>query len=185
MPLFRFAHLEKLIPDAYHGTLARNVESIRKNGFWPSRGPDAYLGTGVYFYESSEAWAEYWAERKARETGGGPEIAVLRAQIRLGRCINLSDREHQRILETFANDIRRRISSGAMSGDFRKITPAFIYNLAAQRSNADTLKKPYGPAHDPVGGWTGVDLSMRIVICVRRTSNITDIAVVRMGRSNQ
>ncbi len=183
MPQFRFTHLEKLVPDAYHGTLAKNVESILKNGFRPSRGLDNYLGTGVYFYESSEAWAEHWAEKRAREAGGGLEIAVLSAQIRLGRCINLSDRAHQRILESFADDIQRRISSGAMAGDFRKLTPAYIYNLAAQRSNADTLKKPYGPARDPVGGWSKVDLSMRIVICVRRTSNITDVAVVRIGRS--
>lgn len=181
MPLFRFAHLEKLIPDAYHGTLAKNVESILKNGFWVSRSPESYLGSGVYFYESSESWAEFWAEKRAREAGG-LETAVLSAQIRLGRCINLSDREHCSILKGFEKDIRQRISTGAIPGDFRKITAAYIYNLAAIRSNADSIRKPYGPSEDPMDGWTGVDLSMRIVICVRSTSNITDIAVVRMGR---
>jgi hypothetical protein len=181
VPPFTFTNLERVVPDAYHGTLAKNVESILKAGFRPSRGPENFLGTGVYFYESSESWADYWAEKRAREAGG-LEPAILIAQIRLGRCINLSDREHCRILLSFEKGIRNRISSGAIAGDFRRITPAYIYNLAAQRSNADTIKKPYGPAEDPTDGWTGVDLSMKIVICVRQTSNITGVDVVRIGR---
>jgi hypothetical protein len=137
-----------------------------------------HLGSGVYFFESSRAWAEHWAQQKVNQIGGGLEIAVLMAEVRLGRCIDLCDRDNQKILDDFERDVKNRIKSGTMAGDFDKVTAAFIFNLAAQRSNADSIRKPYGPAEDTTNRWIDIRWSMRLVICVRNTKNISNIQVV-------
>jgi len=178
MATFEFRNLEKIVPDAYHGTLKQNVESILKDGFHPGRSFELHLGSGVYFYESSRAWAEHWAQEKFNAKGDGLEIAVLMAEIRLGRCIDLCDRDNQKVLDDFEQEVKNRIRNGGMAGTFSNITAAYIYNLASQRSNADTIRKPYGPPEDTSDRWAGIRWTMRLVICVRKLENISNVRVV-------
>lgn len=60
--------------------------------FLPSTKAYDWLGEGVYFWEYAPFRALEWAEAKCEIEGGTP--AVLRATIKLGRCLNLLDIEH-------------------------------------------------------------------------------------------
>jgi hypothetical protein len=72
---------------AYHGCheeIARRVlagESLR-----PSRNKFDWLGEGIYFWEYAPQRAWEWAEPRFAE-----KAALLKVEIRLGRCLNLLD----------------------------------------------------------------------------------------------
>jgi hypothetical protein len=60
--------------------------------FLPSTKAYDWLGEGVYFWEYAPYRALDWATSKCKSEGGTP--AVIRATIKLGRCLNLLDIEH-------------------------------------------------------------------------------------------
>ena len=75
----------------YHGCDANIAEKLLKNRpFTPSQNIYDWLGEGIYFWEYGPFRAYEWAERRFQ-----PEAAVLEATIRLNRCLNLLDIEHQ------------------------------------------------------------------------------------------
>ena len=77
----------------YHGCSREAADRILSEGqFLPSTKAYDWLGEGVYFWEYAPYRALEWAGEKCARTGGDP--AVVRATIRLGRCLNLLDIEH-------------------------------------------------------------------------------------------
>ena len=64
---------------AYHGTLKKNVNSIKENGFIISTKNFEWLGTGIYFFADKE-FAEQWAlQESLKRKGPNREPAVLSA----------------------------------------------------------------------------------------------------------
>lgn len=74
----------------YHGCPMHIAERIlNENRFLPSTKAFDWLGEGVYFWEYAPYRALEWAQEKCAHDGGVP--AVIRATIKLGRCLNLLD----------------------------------------------------------------------------------------------
>lgn len=66
---------------AYHGTLKKNVNSIKENGFIISTKNFEWLGTGIYFFADKE-FAEQWAlQESLKRKGPNREPAVLSADL--------------------------------------------------------------------------------------------------------
>jgi hypothetical protein len=77
----------------YHGCSREAADSVLAEGrFLPSTRAYDWLGEGVYFWEYAPYRALEWAREKGEPSGG--ELSVIRATIRLGRCLNLLDIEH-------------------------------------------------------------------------------------------
>ena len=77
----------------YHGCSKRVAEQILgEGGFVPSTRAYDWLGEGVYFWEYAPYRALNWAREKTAGLGGEP--AVIKATIKLGRCMNLMDIQH-------------------------------------------------------------------------------------------
>lgn len=75
----------------YHGCSRQTAERILAGEpFVLSRRAYDRLGEGIYFWEYGPFRAREWAEHRF-----GAEAAVLQATVRLGRCLNLLDIEHQ------------------------------------------------------------------------------------------
>jgi hypothetical protein len=77
----------------YHGCSQEAADRIfAERRFLPSIRAYDWLGEGFYFWEYAPYRALEWAEQKCEQEGGTP--AVIRATIKLGRCLNLLDIEH-------------------------------------------------------------------------------------------
>ena len=76
----------------YHGCSQESADRIfAERRFLPSTRAYDWLGVGFYFWEYAPYRAFEWAERRCEKEGGTP--AVIRATIKLGRCLNLLDIE--------------------------------------------------------------------------------------------
>jgi len=76
----------------YHGCSQEAADRIfAEQRFLPSTRAYDWLGEGFYFWEYAPYRAFEWAEQKCKKEGGTP--AVIRATIKLGRCLNLLDIE--------------------------------------------------------------------------------------------
>lgn len=74
----------------YHGCSEETAGKIlAEQSFIPSTKFYDWLGEGVYFWEYAPYRALEWAITRCAREGGQP--VVLRATIRLGRCLNLLD----------------------------------------------------------------------------------------------
>lgn len=170
---FEFSHLTKIVPDAFHGTDAANVPSIRKNGLRIGTGGTLYFGDGVYFYEGSKEHAIGYPKLKDKKK----KVAVFRCEINLGNCIDLHNKQHKNALQGFAAKIRHMAFD---SPAFRKkhnitaleqITEPFIINLAAIICGADTVRGTIG--HDiPLYSGSRISADGRLVIAVRNLDKI-------------
>lgn len=88
----------------YHGTMLQTALDIVqcKSPLTPTQRNDAWLGTGVYFWEHGPQQAWQWAYNRARSTGADTKnIAVVASMIRLGNCLDLLDPQNARILCKF------------------------------------------------------------------------------------
>ena len=73
--------------EGYHGTtVSASTVAIAEQKLIPSHNPWDWLGDGIYFWEGSLNRAILWVRRKYGNQG-----AIVRARIRLGRCLDLFD----------------------------------------------------------------------------------------------
>jgi hypothetical protein len=131
-------YVEKIVPDAYHGTELGRAKSIEvSRTFDESRGPDHYLGDGVYFYEASRWHAFAWAKRR----WGTVAVGIIRATINLGRCLDLSSYEHRSLLR----QVRRELLEKGVNS----ITDAVVINFfATMITEVDSVRGNYGLFRD-------------------------------------
>ena len=164
----------KIIPDAYHGTdfdSACKISSDKE--FDPSNDEDDYLGSGVYFFESSRWHAKDWANRKAKRNGFD-SYAIIKAQIDLGRCLDLNNFEHRKYLTTVVRDFERR---GAVD-----INDAVAINFLAAQMPIDTVRANYVvPEKGKIfKGSRFYDYSC-LMICVRNAEAISNMSIDYTG----
>jgi hypothetical protein len=168
-------HIEKIVPDAYHGT-TRDIATrvLAKGKFEPSKGKDQWLGDGVYFFESSAEFAKKHVDRKKRE-GKIPldsELGVICATINLGRCLDLCKIEHTKIVE---NVEKRLLSSKTVKKE--DITDAVIINLTAHITGAEVVRKSFQwTSYKKVG--KRINIGNPMFICVREQRNILKMELV-------
>ena len=92
----------------YHGCSQEAADRIfAEQRFLTSTRAYDWLGEGFYFWEYAPYRAFEWAEQRCKQEGGTP--AVIRATIKLGRCLNLLDIEQipelLRIYDTFVQTL--------------------------------------------------------------------------------
>jgi len=80
----------------YHACQRDHADVILRdrNAWQPSRNAYDWLGDGIYFWENNLRRAREWA----RDVIQGPS-AILRAEIDLGRCLDLAETEFLREIE--------------------------------------------------------------------------------------
>ncbi len=85
--------MQKII--GYHGTKAKNVKSILRDGFLvanPREGDNHWLGHGIYFYADYEL-AKWWAQTKVskhnEKYGESDVAAVLKAVVEADNILDL------------------------------------------------------------------------------------------------
>jgi hypothetical protein len=159
--------VKKEVPDAYHGTSWVVAQKIVSGGFIVMRTPGSFMGDGVYFYEGSVILARHHAVTRKRRK----QYGILKATIKLGRCLDLNTPEHYGMLQD---------TYGLLVGagkDPEKLTDMFIINFFASRTAVDTVKWTMCPEAS-----REIYPNSRIhgnepMICVRNTDNITDISI--------
>jgi len=168
---------EKIVPDAYHGTDLASAENIvATRTFVPSNGEDDYLGEGIYFFEGSEWHARDWAKRKAK----GKPVGTICAFINLGRCLDLSNKEHRDFLRKIALKLvtERRVP---------QVSDALVINFVTVtfKGRVDTVRAVYCNPNYREGakifpGSRFYDYS-QLMICVKNPRCILDISMAYMG----
>jgi len=171
----QFKPNDKIVPDAYHGTSKDIAEKIKKDGkFVHSTGEDQYLGNGVYFFESSEWHAKNWAVGRFK----GEKIGIIIAEINLGKCLELSNKEHRDFLRDTAIDLQK---SGY------KITDALVIDFIIKKfpNMVDTVRASYmglkyQHAKKIFPGSHFYDYQ-QLMICVKNQSNIINFSITYTG----
>ncbi|MGB8993059.1 MAG: hypothetical protein WCD80_13480 [Desulfobaccales bacterium] len=167
---------QKIVPDAFHGTLLKNVAEILSEGFRLSRGPSQFLGDGIYFFESSEWHAKNWALRHRER--GTDRIAVIQAIINLGHCFDLHNAEYRGLAREIKTNLERKGT--------KKITDAVVINLLATKFTIiDSVRATYistehGRGQRIFEGSRFFEY-VQLMICVRKVENITNPFMVYSG----
>jgi len=163
--------LDKIIPDAYHGTDFESAQEIVETSkFLPSKGEDSYLGNGVYFFEGSELEAKNWAIGKNKLN-----YAVLQATVFLGKCLNLNIIEHRRLVTSMFNYLLK-------TRGMPKINDALVINILAQISPIDTVRATYcQPGQGKLFNFSRFFNYISPMVCVRNTNNIKEIKFAEYG----
>lgn len=160
----RIKKINKIVPDAYHGTsleFARKIVDTKE--FLIDKSKDHYLGDGVYFFESSLSNAIYYAGNRNKFIG------VIKSQINLGNCLDLHDREHLEFVFNTAQSLKKR--KGV------EITDAFVINFIASMGDIDTVRATYiatrsGRKREKIFSGSRFYHEQQLMICVRRQENI-------------
>lgn len=163
---------KKEVPDAYHGTSWVAAQKIVSNGFAVMRTPGSYMGDGVYFYEGSVILARHHTITRKRQK----QYGILKANIKLGKCLDLNTPEHCGWLQDTHNLLVDKVE------DPDELTDMFIINFFARAHVVDTVK------------WTMCPEASRAIypksrihgnepmICVRNVDCITDTSIEEESR---
>lgn len=161
--------MDRLIPDAFHGTSKKRASAINSEGFKPSVGKDLYLGDGVYFFESSQSYAEHWAI----DHYGPEEAAVFQCKVRLGRCIDLTDAKTIDFVARFAELVRNQAMSRRSLKQKIGITDALLINLICQRAEFDSVRAAsVSSDKGKIFSGSRFYFQSRLIVCVRNINNI-------------
>jgi hypothetical protein len=170
------AKISKVVPDAYHGTTKAAWADIQINGF--RLGDRGWLGRGVYFYEGAPQDAEKWAKR----TNPPDQVAVLRATIILGHCLDLHNPVHVELMGEYhrklVEEIRRRRLTD--HGKAIKVTEPLVLDFMAQNMELDAVRVAHATraAKEPVFPGSRFRKGHQIIICVRNLANIRNVRLM-------
>jgi hypothetical protein len=181
MTTFSVPKLNKVVPDAFHGTELSIARQIRdQQTFVIGKNEKLYLGDGAYFYEGSAELADIWARREGSRRGW-QTYGVLQAAIQLGRCLDLNSPEHRRELEEWAEELVEQVKG---IKDPKEVTPAWVINYFVKKvckGKVDTIRCSYfSPEYGEVIPDSKIFRS-RLVVCVRNPQNILKISLPIMG----
>jgi hypothetical protein len=167
----------------YHGCSQEAADRIfAEQQFLPSTRAYDWLGEGFYFWEYAPYRPFEWAEQKCEKEGGAP--AVIRATIKLGRCLNLLDIEHiPELIQVYgsfvetvgAANMPRNTERGAHYLD-RKIIDAHC--RAISQRDASSVQTVRGSFAEGAPNYPGskilqkahVQIAVRDVACILRAS---------------
>lgn len=167
----KIINYQKIIPDAFHGTdldSARGIEAEQK--FSPTLNEKEYLGDGVYFFENSKWHAIDWARRKCQKNGF-ESLAVLNATINLGKCLDLSNYDHRRIVKQVVTSYKK--------WGVNDVPDGVAINIIHKKCNIDSAR---GVHVTPEIGkiFEGSDFFdySYLMICVKNKDNISNINLI-------
>lgn len=167
----KIINIEKLIPDAYHGTVARSARNICAEGFKSSAGEDPFLGDGVYFFENGQTYAMGWARKRF----SGEVIGVLKSTVNLGKCLDLHDAKHIELV---------KFVKGKLTKKEKKITDAVVINfIAVNFASIDSVRATYISSFvkDKIFDGSRFYDYVRLIICIRNLDYILKTSLVYEG----
>jgi len=158
-------YINKVVPDAFHGTSKTIAEHIiRTKKFKPSTGNDCFLGDGIYFFEAGKEHAKWWAHNRYP----GQQIGIIIAEIQLGKCLDLSDPVHLELVKLTKNKIEKTEFA-------KKITDTLVINFLTNKIDIEIeTVRGYFPSSPKEKIFEGSRIYqyLHIVICVKRQENI-------------
>ena len=162
----------------YHGTSKDNsVRVTSADLFMPSQNDYDWLGHGIYFWEYAPYRAGQWAEQKY-----GSAAAVLKAEIRLGRCLDLTDIRYTKALRLAFDGLReayaaRRVPIPVNRGKARRLD-CFVINYVAEFvfPECETIRAPFLEG-DPIFEGSALLSGSHIQIVVRKPNVISNITI--------
>ena len=169
----KIRYVYHIIPEAYHGTAMARAREIAETGaFRTSRKKSNHLGDGVYFYEGSEWHAAQWAKRITSDGN----IGIICASINLGKCFDLHNYAHRRLLRHVRGKLRRKGIEG--------ITDALVINFYANNiEQFDTIRATRTvPEKGKIFPESRYHEFTELVICVRNLKMILNIQLTFQGR---
>ena len=167
----------------YHGCSLETAYRILSEGrFEASTKAYDWLGEGVYFWEYAPYRALDWAKRKCEKDGSKP--GVIKATVKLGRCLNLLDIEHipgllstyEVYLETVgAARLPRNTERGAHYLD-REVIDSYCRAIAKQTASPlQTVRGSFAEG-DPIYPGSKIltrahtQIAVRDAACIQRAS---------------
>jgi hypothetical protein len=168
---------EAIVPKAYHGTQKANSELILLNGFRPEDKPYSYLGKGVYFFDGDKDSAKWWVCRRRVPV----EWVVFEAAIKLGKCLDLVDKE---VLDLVKDTAIRLKIIWRTEGKKDELTDAGIINYLADELKSDSVRcinVPEGEIEPLYKGSKLQRTKATIIICIRKIENILTYGIVSHG----
>jgi hypothetical protein len=160
----------------FHGTWLDIADEIMRTTFKMSA-PDsgAYLGEGVYFFENQPSHAERWARR---DKPPGSKIAVISAEVRYGRLLNLTDQPHCDLLSWFKREYERKAAT--------TLSLATAIDIAAEKLNVEVVKANRVPANPSPRCSSGLmelgfSADVEMILAVRNLSNILSKSLLWTG----
>lgn len=164
------------VTTGYHGTLLKSAEEIVRTQFKMSA-PDsgAYLGMGVYFFDNQPSHARRWARRGLAP---GSQVAVIASDVKYGRLLNLTDKQHCDDLAWFKREYERKTQT--------PVSFAAAVDIAAEKLNVDVVKAnrvPGNPTPRYSSGLMdlGFSADVEMILAVRNLSNILSKDLVWSG----
>jgi hypothetical protein len=171
-------HIEKIVPDAYHGTSKTNARRIQNSGFRISDGSHQYLGSGVYFFEGSMLSALQWAKRSFPSI----ECTVLHAIVNLGICLDFHNPEHADFIVEMKEAIvtRQKTLPADDPNRFSPITDAVVINGLADLVQIDTVRASYVSIKSGRKIFPGSHFfnPQQLIICVRNLDRILGLKII-------
>jgi hypothetical protein len=175
MPIFPEADTS-ICWTGYHGTLADIAREIAsKQQIIPSENKSDWLGRGAYFWQDNPQRALSWA----RERYPGRTVAVVRARIRSGRCLNLLDDRYKELVKQAAGDLTNQYEEEGLHKPRNTENGYFAWDCAVLNhlcENAeppvDTICCAYHFEGPPLYDDSAICTKSHIQICVRNTDCI-------------
>lgn len=172
---------------AYHGCSRALAERVvlRKDALRASTNDYDWLGSGLYFWENDPARARLWAEEKLAQAGAAEsEPAVLGAVIEPGRCLNLTELESLRMVESAHVRLRELCETagkplprnGGPEGKVRRLDAAVMDMLHLMREERgfapfDTVRGFFVEG-SPLYKGSGFRRLDHVQVCVRNPAQI-------------
>lgn len=170
----------------YHGCSQETAERIlEEQRFVLSTKAYDWLGEGVYFWEYAPYRALEWALVKSGKEGSRP--AVLRATIRLGRCLNLLDVVHmpglinsynRLVQEVGIEQLPRNTARGAHYLDRLVIDTYCRFNRTQTFKPLQTVRGSFAEG-EPLYPGSKILTKAHVQIAVRDMACITHISLVQ------
>lgn len=162
--------IDKVVPDAYHGTSRANAENIiRTKRFMPSSGRDCFLGDGIYFFEAGKERAKWWAKKRHPRM----PIGIIFAQIQLGRCLDLANKSHIEVIRL----AKQRIIEKGIADE---ISDTLVINFLTKEIDRDieTVRGYFLGSRNTIFLESKIYEIVHIVICVKKQGNILNFRLL-------
>lgn len=155
------------VKTGYHGTSHTNAVKARTEGaLTPSS--DGFLGRGIYFYVGhfADKAGREWAEKRYREGAYKRPLALMKAQIEPGRCLDYTSAEFVEELPKLIAGLRKRGKTPFSDAD--------VVELFASRADVDTVCALHETTKLFAGSHYGLPLYH---YCVRNSSKILSLSL--------
>jgi len=131
----------------FHGTASSNVDSIIKNGYYPSDRRGAWFGKGIYFFGDLPPMTNGVLEARSwviNVTKAG-SWAIFRALIESDKYVDLLENvDHKQLYDEIKRElVNIHLAAGKREEDFKE---RLVFTVLQQRNKIDVVRAPVDAA---------------------------------------